>query len=125
MLRYEYIYADMKHASEIVKLSEFYDLVRNGSAVDLKNQGYNASKYIYIGNIIDGDAPGNIAYGYLGKAFGFTDQLLLRAAGYAQKRAGTSRPEWGEPLGEEPYGDDPRDQRKIKQGIALYLIWHI
>jgi len=47
------------------------------------------------------------------------------AAGNAQKRAGTSRPEWGEPLGEEPYGDDPKDQLRIKQGIAIYLIWHI
>ncbi|MCD3195720.1 bacteriocin [Clostridium botulinum C] len=120
MIRYEYMYMDIKNASGLERLGHFYNLVKNGSAIDLKNQGWNSKKYIYNGEVIDNDAPGNIAYGYLGKAFGFSDELLLRAAGYAQQKAGTSKPEWGKPWGSPPYGDDPRDQARIKQGIKVY-----
>ena len=45
------------------------------------------------------------------------DQILLRAAGYAQKKAGTSDFQFGPPFGRAPYGDDPSDQALIKQGI--------
>lgn len=60
----------------------------------------------------------------MGKAFGYSDELLLRAAGYAQTQAGTSKPEWGDWFGSEPYGDDPRDQKNIKKGINYYNNLH-
>jgi hypothetical protein len=62
-----------------------------------------------------------IAYGYLGKVFGFTDEKLYYAAGLAQKAAGTSLPEWDGP---PTYGDDPFDSFNIKWGISIYNKWH-
>lgn len=44
-----------------------YNLVRNGSIVDLKNQGGDENQYYFNGKIYRKDAPGNIIYGYLGK----------------------------------------------------------
>lgn len=52
--------------------------------------------------------------------FGYSDELLLRAAGFAQVQAGTSEPDWGTPDGNPPYGDDPEDQENIKLGINYY-----
>ena len=106
------------------KLYVFYNLVHNGGECDLKNQGFNRSSYIFDGRVVRGDALGNILYGYVGKAFGFSDQLLLRAAGFAQSRAGTNRPEWGHWYGSEPYGDDPIDQSNIKKGFSCYRKEH-
>ncbi len=60
---------------------------------------------------------GNFHFGATGHAVGIGDEQLLRAAGWAQYRAGTSRPEWGLPWGDPPYGDDPADQIRIQQGI--------
>ncbi|WP_027084127.1 polymorphic toxin type 44 domain-containing protein, partial [Clostridium tyrobutyricum] len=57
---------------------------------------------------------------YLGKVYGFSDELLCRAAGYAQVKAGTSNPNWGTYTGNPPYGDDPKDQENIKLGISYY-----
>ncbi|EPY2275232.1 polymorphic toxin type 44 domain-containing protein, partial [Clostridium sporogenes] len=125
MVRYEYIYgAEWTGKSTILDLYTFYELVRNKGTLDLKNQGWTDSVYIFNGEIIPGDAPGNILYGYMGKAFGYSDELLLRAAGYAQVKAGTSKPEWGHWSGSEPYGDDPRDQSFIKKGISYYKNLH-
>lgn len=125
MIRYEYIYgAEWTGESTILDLYTFYELVRNNGELDLKNQGWNDSEYIFNGEVIPGDGPGNILYGYLGKAFGYSDELLLRAAGYAQTQAGTNEPEWGDWFGSEPYGDDPRDQKNIKKGINYYNNLH-
>jgi hypothetical protein len=38
---------------------------------------------------------GNFNYGATGAAFGFSQDTLLRMAGWAQVQAGTSKPEWG------------------------------
>ena len=64
---------------------------------------------------MDRDALGNITYGYFGRYFGMPTTVLLAGAGCAQGKAGTS--EWGN---FNTYGDDPRDQYRILQGIALY-----
>ncbi|MDK0785060.1 polymorphic toxin type 44 domain-containing protein [Clostridium perfringens] len=122
MVRYEYMYGPQWNGitSGVANLAKFYNLVRNGSIVDLKNQGWDENQYYFNGKIYRKDAPGNILYGYLGKVFGFTDELLLRAAGFAQKEAGTSKPEFGDPFGNPPYGDDPYDQECIKDGIDYF-----
>lgn len=106
------------------QLYTFYNLVRNGGEADLKNQGFNESKYIFDDKVVRGDAPGNILYGYVGKCFKYTDELLLRAAGFAQQQAGTSKPEWGSWNGKPPYGDDPNDQASIKIGMNFYRRVH-
>lgn len=48
---------------------------------------------------------------------GIPANILLMGAGWAQSRAGTSKPEWGHWFGDAPYGDDPGDQRAIREGI--------
>lgn len=121
MVRYQYMYmSSWSKESAIEKVGEFYELVRNKGPLDLKNQGWNDKCYVFDGKMIRGDAPGNILYGYLGKVFGFSDELLCRAAGYAQTKAGTSDPSWGTWYGNPPYGDDPEDQKSIKIGIDYY-----
>lgn len=124
MLINEYMYRDIKPENTIVKLAIFYELVKNGSENDLKNQGWNNPAFYYEGEVIRYDAPGNISYGYLGKHFGFSNELLQRAAGLAQVRAGTSDPSFGTPTGNFPYGDDPVDQRYIILGIKKYNSVH-
>jgi hypothetical protein len=86
----------------------------------LKNQGWDDKFYYFDEKTIGGDAPGNILYGYLGKVYGCSDEMLCRAAGYAQIKAGTSDPSWGTWDGDPPYGDDPNDQENIKIGITYY-----
>ena len=74
---------------------------------------------------------GNFHYGAVGMAFCygtyFTEKLLLKEAGRAQQAAGTSKSSWGYPgnrlcpwCGQPPYGDDPKDQKFIKQGVDYY-----
>jgi RHS repeat-associated protein len=61
---------------------------------------------------------GNFNFGATGSAAGLPLQELLRGAGWAQQQAGTSQPNWGNPWGNSPYGDDPHDQAMIGLGIS-------
>jgi hypothetical protein len=83
----------------------FRDQVQNKGAWDYKQQG---SQY---------EGLGNFNYGATGTAMGIPEQVLLRMAGYAQTKAGTSADDWGTPYGSPPYGDDPLDQQAIMDGI--------
>lgn len=60
---------------------------------------------------------GNFDYGAMGSAMGIPDQILLRAGGWAQERAGTQRPDFGHWWGLLPYGDDPKDKKQIEAGM--------
>ena len=86
----------------------FKDHVRAGGDWDYKQQGGQYENY------------GNFNYGAVGAALGIPDEVLLRMAGYAQYSDQTSNPKWGNPLGGPPYGDDPKDQHWIKEGIRYY-----
>lgn len=96
----------------------FYNQVRNGGPWDYKR---TSSWY---------EDFGNFNYGATGSAFGYSEATLLRAAGWAQSRAGTSSINWGKPTsavgaffgsgGSPPFGDDPKDQYWIKEGIKHY-----
>lgn len=110
--------------SAILNPFTFREKVRNKGDWDYKNQKgtiYESGKYnnyFFNGEIITGDAPGNINYGYVGKtAFWASEKLLFKQAGKAQKAAGTSLPEWDKA---PYYGDDPNDHNMIKKGIRLY-----
>jgi hypothetical protein len=87
---------------------QFYNQVKNHGLWDYKQL---SSDY---------QALGNWNYGLTGRAAGWPHSMLLRMAGYAQERAGTSKPEWGGPLGGPPYGDDPADQVIIISGMNFY-----
>jgi hypothetical protein len=96
----------------------FYDQVHNKGTWDYKQI---ANEY---------DEFGNFNYGATGRAAGFSEDTLLRAAGWAQVHAGTSQSDWGIPInrveallgigGKAPFGDDPNDQVWIKPGFEYY-----
>ena len=70
MMKEEEDYKDMAKKNAITKFTTFYNIVRNGSLMDLKNQPeWHHSHFIFREEVIDYDAPGNINYGYLGKIF--------------------------------------------------------
>ncbi|QVM90808.1 bacteriocin [Pseudomonas entomophila] len=94
-----------KNGGTAFLLSWFYNKVRNRGEWDYKQHG---RKY---------EAFGNFNYGACGTAAGISPEILLRGAGWAQGRAGTSNPAFGNWWGDVPYGDDPSDQEWIKAGI--------
>ncbi len=95
--------------STIAEFWWFYQQVRNKGTWDYKQED---SAYKSLGNF---------NYGATGTAMGFSEQVLLRFAGGAQIKAGTSQDDWGNPLGNSPYGDDPVDQQAIIEGINFSL----
>ena len=62
-------------------------------------------------------------YSATGRTMGVPAWILKRGAGWAQKRAGTSKQDWRGPLGPTPHGDDPVDQKYIQRGINYYDIF--
>ncbi len=100
-----------------LRLAWFREQVRNHGPQDLKQ----THPGVY------GDRLGNYNYGAVGQALGLTPTDILQGAGRAQVAAGTSRPEYGLPGnliiggGTGSYGDDPNDQRDIRQGMAEAL----
>lgn len=82
-----------------------YHQVRNKGPWDYKQQGAKYQNF------------GNFNYGATGIVAGIPEGILLRGAGWAQSRAGTADPRWGYWYKNIPYGDDPRDQYWIQQGI--------
>ena len=93
----------------------FRNQVKNKGPWDFKQQGQQYENF------------GNFHYGVVGRAFGFSGTVLLREAGRAQQAAGTSLSEWGSPGwrinpwgGSGAYGDDPADQKMIKEGIRYF-----
>ena len=85
----------------------FYQQVRGHGPWDYKQRGRQFESF------------GNFHYGAVGHAAGIIDEVLLRGAGWAQSRAGTTDPAFGDWYGSTPYGDDPNDQTPlIETGIA-------
>lgn len=85
--------------------SGFYSQVKNRGPWDFKQRGPQYENF------------GNFHYGAVGTAAGISAAMLLRAAGAAQSKAGTSNVEFGFWWSTAPYGDDPRDQHWISKGI--------
>ena len=87
---------------------DFYNTVKPGGAWDYKQLGSQYEEF------------GNYNYGVTGRAAGFSENTLLRMAGWAHRREKTNSEYRGHPLGKSPYGDDPKDQKWIKEGIKDY-----
>jgi len=106
------------------KTNPFYfrDKVQTGGDWDLKNTEQFSSQtyshgFIFRGEKIRSDAPGNINYGYVGdEAYWSTPSLLHDYAGKNQIENGASNPEWIQNYG----GDDPVDYGNIDYGIELH-----
>jgi hypothetical protein len=90
------------------RLMLLYKFTKNGSILDFKQENAKYQDY------------GNFTFGAVGSALDIDDAILLRGAGWAQTRAGTSNIEYGSPYGLAPYGDDPIDQQYIEYGINYY-----
>ena len=114
-------------------LHTIYGLANNFDALNKTK-----TEFQYEGSKMTAEDVGNFHFGVVGEATGiFPQEVMLRQAGAAQIRGGTSRPEWqkygtrevnagrgetrtvrGEML--PPYGDDPRDQEMIINGFNYY-----
>ncbi|WP_447858643.1 polymorphic toxin type 44 domain-containing protein [Enterobacter ludwigii] len=81
----------------------FYQQVKNHGPWDYKQQRRDLANF------------GNFNYGATGFAAGIPEATLYMGAGFAQSRAGTSKPQWGTWYGELPYGDDPH--------VGMTLMW--
>jgi hypothetical protein len=74
--------------------------------------------FIYEGQHIRSDAPGNIHYGYVGAAAEWKTSTLMYAAGTVQQFSGGN----GLPAAQSAffYGDNPVDQANVLWGINMY-----
>ena len=84
-------------------------MVRTGGPWDYKHGPGNEAFRDY----------GNFNYGATGRAAGFPEAVLLRAAGAYQYIGPTADPAFGNPSA-PPFGDSPQDQFWIQQGSQLY-----
>lgn len=93
---------------------EFASKVRSGGPWDYKHS-YTGT-YTFNGKTsLKGEDLGNMHYGYVGRAAGFSATILKSAAGWYQIHSGTSYKGWY-----KSYYDDPNDQKWIKYGISLW-----
>ena len=110
----KYAYMHERYWTE--NLIEFRYIVGGGLEMDLKNQPeWQHSAFIYNGEIVNQDVPGNINYGYFGSYCNIPQSVLMAGAGYAQLSAGTAELGFYATL-----FDDPRDTYRTFQGIELY-----
>jgi hypothetical protein len=102
----------------IARLSWFKGQVQNKGPWDFKNNIYKPYRTTGVevcGQHYNYDMPGNFHYGFVGAAAGISDFMLHKGAAHAQKKAGTSKPEY-----HCTGGDDPVDYEFIRLGIKLY-----
>jgi hypothetical protein len=109
----------------------FVEHVKSDSLVDLKrtNQEFKRESYsyhiIFDCEVMRADAPGNILFGYVGTAAGFSEDELRRGAGLYQLYEDSDRnlfSMWiNYPKLFEDYGDNPGDGEQIKMGVAYYF----
>jgi RHS repeat-associated protein len=102
--------ANVQEASNM-NVMEFYNAVRNGGKWDFKQLDPKYQDY------------GNYHYGMMARAHGMSETMACRGAGWAQEQAGTSDPSWGDwtdMSSGSSYGDDPNDQKWIKEGMQDY-----
>lgn len=92
---------------------DFYNAVRNKGKWDFKQQGGLYENF------------GNYHFGVVSRAIGIPETVACRGAGAAQGVAGTSTgSDWGKWNDiydvDSSYGDDPNDQKWIKNGVKFY-----
>ena len=142
-----------KNASEARKLKKnlfadfaFIQKVKTGGDWDLKKNDKtifgidNKTRFLFNNSLMSGEDIGNMNYGVVSKAFGYSEEYAKRGAGLYQIIEGHSKPEWRSNrtsitsyranqfgivssitisvIG-PPYGDDPHDQYWIDQGYQF------
>ena len=126
---------------------KFKKLVATNGEWDLKNNSktiYGISndsktKLLFNGHVMESQDVGNHHFGVMARSFGFPLYFALRAAGKYQITSGTSRKEWQVYRHDvivshstglsyrnsymiQPYGDDPNDQRWIREGYKYFNV---
>lgn len=91
----------------------FADRVKSGGVWDYKR--VYTKYYYYNGSYLVGEDIGNMHYGYVGRAGGFTRTMLSSIAGAYQIYSGTSSVKWY-----ASYFDDPKDQQWINYGMNMW-----
>ncbi|MEC0247017.1 polymorphic toxin type 44 domain-containing protein [Paenibacillus chitinolyticus] len=89
--------------------------VPSGGPWDYKKDYKNADGYGFGGNWMRGEDIGNMHYGYVGRAAGFSNTLLSSAAGAYQIYSGTASLGWW-----NSYFDDPMDQAFFNLGVNYW-----
>ena len=142
-----------KNAAEAKELSgnllggiSFIFKVKTGGDWDLKTNDKtifgldNRTKFLYNNKIMSNEDVGNMNFGVVAKAFGYSQEVAKRCAGLYQILEGNSKKEWRSnktyitayranqfgivstisvEVMESPYGDEPRDQYWIDQGYKF------
>ena len=111
-----YLYL-MEGAATDNEVSYFRRMVTDHGPYDIKYwpEFQEHSFFIFDGEIVSRDDLGNILYGYLGKTRNYFGLTLEAFAGVNQAKKSKPRLEW---IGS--FFDDPRDQKRILQGIYIY-----
>ncbi|WP_438349255.1 polymorphic toxin type 44 domain-containing protein [Paenibacillus sp. FA6] len=91
----------------------FVGQVKSGGPWDYKQ--YYKGNYSFNGYWYTGEDLGNMHFGYIGRAFGYSATTLKAGAGIYQIISGTSNSSWA-----NSYFDDPTDQTYIQNGIDYY-----
>jgi hypothetical protein len=106
-------------------MDEFIELVKTHGALDIKHQDpwkfRNGLTYLFNGEVMRNDDPGNIAFGYYGASVYGKDFLHL-GAGYYQLKSDIKNGnpiQWG-----GKFFDDPQDYDMIEYGYRLYMEEH-
>jgi len=102
----------------------FYNKVKIGGGWDYKNQpgqfdSKTHSAFVFDGNIVRNDFPGNVNFGYTGASTKWgSNQVLLVGACAAQVVSNILNKE--SPAWNSPYLDNPGDSSQIMKGINYY-----
>lgn len=115
ILRYTY---DGQPISQ--KLITFKNKVQSNADMDLKNKPEFQETISYKGIIMEPQDLGNFNYGYIGRAYGFSTDLLLLGASYQQVKDNWTNPVTYINCFTPSLCDDPRDTYFIKLGAIKY-----
>ena len=109
------------------KYAWFYNKVRTGGDWDYKKLSTYSTRMPNGVEKRQFEDFGNFHYGAIGAAAGFSEGQLLRMAGRVHTDPRTAQGKRAGPMdallgrgGTEHYGDDPEDQKMIKQGMEYF-----
>ncbi|MGG0754907.1 polymorphic toxin type 44 domain-containing protein [Brevibacillus laterosporus] len=94
---------------------KFASKVKSRGEWDYKREYGTRTSYYFDSHFLYGEDLGNMHYGFVGRAAGFSKKILKVAAGAVQIYSGTSYIGWY-----DSYFDDPEDQEWIIFGIDMF-----
>ncbi len=111
-----YAIVDSEQGTYPIGTGEYFaSRVKSNGIWDYKRTYGTKNQYDFNKWTMTGEDIGNMHYGYVGRAAGFSENLLKTAAGAYQIYSGTSTVKWY-----DSYFDDPNDQIWIQYGFNLF-----